>query len=53
MKSLKKFKKAFVKFGAVGIPMHMAMWNISYNLAKVFSIPYIIWGENSANEYGE
>lgn len=49
----KKFlKKAFLKFGAVGVPMHMAMWNISYNLAKVFSIPYIIWGENSANEYG-
>ncbi len=49
----KKFlKKAFLKFGAVGIPMHMAMWNISYNLAKNFSIPFIIWGENSANEYG-
>ena len=49
----KKFlKKAFFKFGAVGLPMHMAMWNMSYNLAKVFSIPYIIWGENSANEYG-
>ena len=49
----KKFlRKAFIKFGAVGIPMHMAMWNISYNLAKNFSIPYIFWGENSANEYG-
>lgn len=49
----KKFiKKAFLKFGAVALPMHMAMWNISYNLAKSFSIPYIIWGENSANEYG-
>jgi len=49
----KKFiKKAFFKFGAVALPMHMAMWNISYNLAKSFSIPYIIWGENSANEYG-
>lgn len=49
----KKFiKKAFLKFGAVGLPMHMAMWSMSYNLAKLFSIPYIIWGENSANEYG-
>jgi N-acetyl sugar amidotransferase len=49
----KKFiKKAFLKFGAVALPMHMAMWNISYNLAKSFSIPYIMWGENSANEYG-
>ncbi len=49
----KKFlKKAFVKFGAVGIVMHMAMWNISHNLAKMFKIPYIFWGENSAREYG-
>ena len=49
----KKFlKKAFVKFGAVAIPMHMAMWNISFNLANKFNIPYIFWGENSANEYG-
>ena len=49
----KKFiKKAFIKFGAVAIPMHMAMWNMSYNLAKKFNIPYIFWGENSAREYG-
>ena len=49
----KKFlKKVFFKFGAVALPMHMAMWNMSYNLAKSFSIPYIIWGENSAIEYG-
>ena len=48
----KFLKKAFIKFGAVAIPMHMAMWNISYNLAKTFKIPYIMWGENSAVEYG-
>ena len=49
----KKFlTKAFKKFGAVAIPMHMAMWGISYNLAKMFNIPYIFWGENSAREYG-
>tara|TARA_B110001452_G_scaffold215791_1_gene187033 strand:- start:720 stop:1814 length:1095 start_codon:yes stop_codon:yes gene_type:complete len=49
----KKFlKKAFNKFGAVAIPMHMAMWSISYNLAKKFRIPYIFFGENSAKEYG-
>ncbi len=52
-KTEKKFlKKAFIKYGAVAIPMHMAMWNMSYNLAKKFKIPYILWGENSANEYG-
>ena len=26
--------------------------NISHNLAKMFKIPYIFWGENSAREYG-
>jgi N-acetyl sugar amidotransferase len=49
----KKFlKKSFFKFGAVAIPMHMAMWNISFNLASMFKIPFIIWGENSSREYG-
>ena len=49
----KKFiKKSFIKFGSVAIPMHMAMWSMSFNLAKKFNIPYILWGENSANEYG-
>ena len=45
-------KKVFKKFGAVALPMHMAMWNISFNLANKFKIPYILWGENSASEYG-
>ena len=49
----KKFlKKAFIRYGAVAIPMHMAMWNIAFNLASKFNIPYIFWGENSAREYG-
>ena len=40
----KKFlKKAFVKFGAVALPMHMAMWNISFNLA-INSISLIYFG---------
>jgi N-acetyl sugar amidotransferase len=48
----KFLKKTFLKFGSVAIPMHMAIWNISYDLAKKFNIPYIIYGENSAVEYG-
>jgi N-acetyl sugar amidotransferase len=44
-------KKSFFQFGAVAIPMHMAMWSISFNLAEKFKIPYIFWGENSAVEY--
>lgn len=48
----KILKRAFIKYGAVAIPMHMAMWSMSYNLAVKFKIPYIFWGENSAKEYG-
>ena len=32
--------------------MHMALFNISLTLACKFNIPLIIYGENSANEYG-
>lgn len=48
----KKFiKKSFLKFGSMAVSMHMAMWNLAYNLASSFKIPYIFWGENSAVEY--
>ena len=32
--------------------MHMAIFNIAPTLALNFNIPLIIWGENSAFEYG-
>ena len=48
----KFIKKSFLNYGAVAIPFHMAMWNMSINLAQKFNIPLIIWGENSAREYG-
>ena len=44
--------KALKKYGTIGIPMHMAIFNISLNLANNFNIPLIIWGENSGMEYG-
>ena len=44
-------KKSFIKFGAVGLPMHMAMWGISSQLANFYKIPLIVWGENSASHY--
>lgn len=47
----KLLKKSFYKFGAVGIPMHMAMWSLSFNIAKIYNIKYIFWGENPAIEY--
>jgi len=44
--------KTFERFGSTGIPMHLALFNIPLNIASRFSIPLVIWGENSAFEYG-
>jgi len=44
--------KAFERFGSTAIPMHMAIFNIPLTIALRFSIPLIVWGENSAIEYG-
>jgi N-acetyl sugar amidotransferase len=49
----KKFMyQALVRYGATAIPMHMAMFNIPLRIAVKFDIPLVIWGENSAFEYG-
>ncbi len=49
----KKFMvKSFERFGSTAIPMHMALFNIPLLVAYKFNIPLIIWGENSAIEYG-
>tara|TARA_B110000003_G_scaffold276499_1_gene323332 strand:- start:3297 stop:4415 length:1119 start_codon:yes stop_codon:yes gene_type:complete len=45
--------KALKKFGSTAIPMHMAIFNIPLKIALSFNIPLIIWGENSAFEYGD
>ena len=44
--------KAFTKMGSPVIPMHMALHAIPLQLAIKFKIPLILWGENSAFEYG-
>ena len=44
--------RSFVKFGSTAIPMHMALFNIPLKIATRFEIPLIVWGENSAFEYG-
>lgn len=50
----KKFMiKSFSRFGATAIPMHMALFNIPLTLAVRFRIPLVVWGENSAAEYGD
>ena len=49
----KKFTwKAFEKFGSPAIPMHMALHAIPLRVAVNYRIPLILWGENSAYEYG-
>ena len=44
--------KSFRKYGSTVIPMHMALHAIPLQMAVAHKIPLIIWGENSAYEYG-
>jgi N-acetyl sugar amidotransferase len=40
------------RHGDTGIPMHMALFSIPPTIAVRFGIPLVVWGENSAFEYG-
>lgn len=44
--------KAFQRFGSAALPMHMALHAIPLRVAVNYRIPMILWGENSAYEYG-
>jgi N-acetyl sugar amidotransferase len=44
--------KAIERYGAPAIPMHMALFNIAITTAVRWRIPLVVWGENSAFEYG-
>lgn len=44
--------KALERFGSTAIPMHLALFNIPLTVATRFKIPLVVWGENSAFEYG-
>ena len=44
--------RAYEKFGSTAIPMHLALFNIPLTIAVRFGIPLVVWGENSAFEYG-
>lgn len=49
----KKFLyRALIERGSTAIPMHLALFNIPLKIAVRFRIPLVIWGENSAVEYG-
>jgi N-acetyl sugar amidotransferase len=45
-------RAALERFGTPAIPMHMALFNIPLRLGVALRIPLIVWGENSAVEYG-
>lgn len=45
-------RAAFARRGDPGIPMHMALFAIPLTLAVRLRIPMVVWGENSAVEYG-
>lgn len=44
--------EALARFGSPAIPVHMAIFSIPLRLAVDMRIPLVIWGENSAREYG-
>lgn len=44
--------QALVRKGMPALPMHMAIFNIPLKVAVQFQIPLVVWGENSALEYG-
>lgn len=44
--------KAFERLGSTAVPMHMALFNIPLTVAVRLAIPLVVWGENSAFEYG-
>ena len=49
----KKFlREAVIRTGTPAVPMHMAIFHIPITIAFRFQIPLVVWGENSALEYG-
>lgn len=44
--------RAFERHGTTALPMHMALFAIPLTLAARLRVPLVVWGENSAFEYG-
>jgi hypothetical protein len=44
--------RTFDVAGSTAIPMHLALFSIPLKIAARFRIPLVVWGENSAFEYG-
>ena len=45
-------RRTFEEVGSSAVPMHLALFNIPVTVATRFGIPLVVWGENSAFEYG-
>ena len=43
---------ALTQIGDISWPEHVAIFTIPIRIAVQFSVPLIVWGENSQNEYG-
>lgn len=43
---------ALQRYGTTALPMHMALFAIPLRIALNFDVPLVVWGENSAFEYG-
>lgn len=44
--------RTLVEKGSTAVPMHLALFNIPLTIAVRFGIKLVVWGENSAQEYG-
>jgi len=44
--------QTFEKAGSTAIPMHLAIFAIPLRIATTYGIPLVVYGENSASEYG-
>jgi len=44
--------RTFEAAGSTAIPMHLALFSIPLLIAARFNVPLVVWGENSAFEYG-
>lgn len=44
--------RALERYGSTAVPMHMALFSIPLTIAVRFEVPLVVWGENSALEYG-
>jgi N-acetyl sugar amidotransferase len=44
--------EALRRLGDPGIPMHMSLFAMPLTIAVRYRIPLVVWGENSAAEYG-